>query len=348
MDVIHDNSRRQLMQISAVVGEENLPDYVQHYNVPDEKNASSLPDELFADPGKRLYPVDSKGATWLSAAYCAMNKGAEYTMLDIKRAADAWGITEDVDKVIQEIEAAQGNIKAATDDDSNYGWIIYNRNGDVVRRRYPMFDSNGVQKAAAFFDENRRHYPHELRKQLATNILTKAAQYGVGLDVLPDSIQREAGHGIPRRTVIMRELNERAQLAKDAEFSVLMANVTRLIGNAGEGEVLDSMDKLAETIDAFDQAEGLVRYYGTKITYPADFLCSVTMKEAQDFVDKNVTLRRLTFDVEKLAVDVPAEVFHTVIGDVDVSDAEKLAAVLRDLPAADKAAVEDHLVAMYG
>lgn len=371
MDITHDNSRRKLMQISAIVGTENLPDYVVDYTVPDYKIASALQDELFADPGKRLFPVDSKGATWMSAAYAAFNypdrvatKYAGACMQSIMKAADAWGIRDDVDKAVAAIDAYHGNVKCAEDDDANYGWCIRNQNGDVVRRRYPMFDAEGVRKAAMFFSENRKHYPSDVRKEIAGNILTKAAQHQVADDELPDCVSREAGRGIPRRTVIMRELNERAKLAKSADFAVLMANVTRLIGSAGEAEVVESMDKLAAMIDAFDQAEGLVQHYGSRITYPSDFLCSVTIKDAQAFVDSNVTLRRFTFDVEKLA-SLPPSVFeavlgddftHSVMGEQDKSgktasatiDTARLRIALTKLSAADKDALETHLVSLYG
>ena len=362
MDIIHDNSRRQLMQLAAIVGAGNLPDYVQDYSVPDAKIASALGDEFYADPGKRLYPIDSKGAAWLSAGYYVMSKQAESfedltkhpTLMAIKFAADVYGIGPDVDKLVQAIATFSGATKNAAASDDDYGWLIKNAAGDVIRRRYPMFDATGVVKAAMYFDENRRHYPLDVRKGIAGKIVEKAAKYGVS--GLPESVRKEAGEGIPRRSVIMQELGERAKLAKDAEFAQLVDNVNKLLKTADEAEIVEAMDKLASTIEAFDQAEGLVRHYGTKISYPADFLMSITAKEAQDFAARTVVLKQHAFDVEKLAKCVPLDQFEAALGEEFAKKiaaagavvAKQLKAALEALPPAEKSALEKHLTLIYG
>lgn len=367
MDVIQDNSRRHLMKLANIVGTDNLPDYVNDYIVPDTETASALLDSDFADPGKRAFPIESPGSTWISAGYYMLDKKdrdkeADFTFKAIKRAGDIWGIQKDIENLMLAVDTFNGPTKSAADNDSNYGWLIKDAEGNVVRRRYPMFDSEGVVKAAEFFMDNRRQYPRVVRKDIATKIVEKAAEYGVSFEALPDALEREAGLGIPRKTVIMRELNERAQLAKDAEFSVLLSNVSRLVGNSEGPDFAASMDKLAETIDAFDQAEDLVKHYGTRISYPADFLFSITQKEAADFTEKTVTLRKMVFDIEKLASSVPLSVFVDVLGDgfasrfhkeasEDLSetfaDSETLRSAVNLLPKEDKAALEDHLVYIY-
>ena len=360
MDIIHDNSRRQLMQLATIVGATELPDYVQDYIVPDAKIASALRDELFADPGRRMYPIDSKGATWLSAGYYALAKGAgslddaarHPTLAAIKFAADVWGIGKDVNAMLDKIAAFNGTTKSAADMDENYGWLIKDVAGNVVRRRYPMFDAEGVQKAAAFFVENRRHYANDVRRGIASKIVEKAAQFGVS--GLPEAVEKEAGQGIPSRAIIVQELGERARLAKDAEFGQLVENVNKVLMHADEGEVLDAMNKLADVIAAFDEAEGLVPFYGIRISYPADFLMSLTQKEASEYVDNTVVLKRHAFDARKLAADVPLDVFEAALGSAFAEKfagaqmpARELKAALDALSPSDKAALEQHLIATY-
>lgn len=362
MDIIHDNSRRQLTHLAAIVGVDSLPDYVGNYSVPDAKIASSLGDEFFADPGKRLYPIDSPGAAWLSAGYYCMAKQAESfddltkhpTLMAIKFAADVWGIGEDVDNVIRSVAAFNGATKSASGDDAAYGWLIKDASGNVIRRRYPMFDAVGVTKAAAFFTENRRHYAADVRRGIAQKIVEKAAEYGV--EDLPTTVLKEAGEGIPRRSIIIEELGERAKLAKDAEFATLVENINTLLKAADENEIYDAMDKLASMIEAFDQAEGLVPQYGIKVSYPADFLMSLTQKQASAYVETTVVLRKHAFDVTKLAESVPVAAIEDVLG-ADFAakvaengklDAKRLKIELDALPQAEKSALEQHLVAICG
>lgn len=366
MDIIHDNSRRRLVKLASIVGEDNLPEYVLNYTVPEAKTASALLDTEFADPAKRQFPINSAGDTWMSAGYYLLDKNSvaedDYVFNTIKQAAEVWGIINDLNNLETTLRTFNGNTKSAADNDSNYGWIIKDATGNIVRRRYPMFDAEGVIKAAEFFTDNRRQYPSVVRKSIASKIIEKAAEYGVDYESIPKAVEREAGLGVPRKTVIMRELNERAQLAKDAEFSVLLANVSRLMGSTDNSDFMDSMDKLAETIEAFDQAENLTQYYGTKISYPADFLFSITQKEATDFTARTITLRNLVFDLEKLAANVPLSAFTDVLGDsfalrfkktgsedttTTFISAENLKIALNLLPKEDKAALEEHLIYLY-
>jgi hypothetical protein len=358
MDVLSDNSFRIWNKIAAIVGEANIPDYVKNYTPPDEQTASSMSDNDFADPGKRAFPIDSKAATWLSAAYMLDAKAKEANWLidsqeqRMAYAIQAWGIDKDVVKVAEAYAAAAGHVKQASEVDTNYGWIVKDASGNVTARRYGVFDRTGLGKAAEYFELNRRHYPLAPRTGIARFLMQKAAEYGIDYDELPGSVLREAGYGLPRKTVIMRELNERAMLAKDAECGILLANVNRLLGTGTDQEVADNLDKLAQTIDAFDQAEKLTRYYGTRITHPSDFLCSVTFKEAQAFVDNTVQLRKLVFDAAKLTTDpdftkaAAAAMGQEFAAKLSGMDSATLARTLRELPRADRGALEDGIVAL--
>jgi hypothetical protein len=550
MDVLHDNSFRTWTKIAAIVGEQQIPDYVRQYTPPDAESASSMSDDDFADPGKRAFPVDSKAATWLSAAYMlekvaqyaaagvmgglglgralrgdwlreqeqaeaeakvidrfygaasarkaappavtnappavtnappavtnappavtnappavtnappalhkkgwladapeAMQKEAQLVTLlgaligaikarkgqrwrgaghgaliggaadigmgvgglpgtlagstplavggaglgtlggyqagkqlstrlagskgspwadDEKEASwladapeqrlvnaiQAWGIEDDVLKLAEAFDADAGQTKQAGDVETNYGWILKDASGNVTARRYGVFDPQGLWKASTYFDANRRHYPLATRTSIARFLLQKAAEYGVEYEQLPGSVLREAGYGVPRKSVIMRELNERAMLAKDAECGILLANVNRLLGTGSDQEIATNLDKIAQTIDAFDQAEDLTRHYGKRITHPSDFLCSVTFKQATAFVADTVQLRKLSFDVQKL---VGESTFHKAAEiamgpdfatSVTQMDAPKLAETLRALPLADRGALEDSILSL--
>lgn len=361
MDALHDNSFRKWIKIATLIGIENVPHYVRQYTLPDEKTASTLSEGLFADPVNRLYPINDKANTWLSAAYYAFDAQQPGTKIAgdiwgaIVNAAEIYGVSSDVTKLNDTIVNGF-HTKQASVEDSNYGWLQRDGTGKVIERRYPMFDMAGVKKAAAYFDENRRHYGLGMCRTVAGNILRKAAEYGVDTNDLPASIEREAGMGLPRRSVIMRELNERAELSKDAENGALLANVTRLVGASDDAELHANVEKIAEVLEQFDKLEGLTHHYGKGITYPTDFLYGVSMKEADAFVNKSVKLHRYVFNVEKLAKHLPVQLITDILGEKRGSEvakdgkllADKLASMLNQLPMADKAALEDGILAVYG
>ena len=163
--------------------------------------------------------------------------------------------------------------------------------------------------------------------------------------------------GLPDPNMIVHELLERAQLAKHPARAMKMAVLVQDIADRSVEEIAANWDKLAEVVDLFDEVEGLRNQYGRGgITYPADFLCGISRKEAQAFVDNSVKLNKLIFSAVKLAAEVPVQFYVDVVGEefpARVVDADKrvnsvkLAAALKELPQGKKSALEERLVATY-
>jgi len=362
MDALHDNSHRTWVQLGNA-HEDIIPSYVMEYTAPDKEAASKIVDELFADPARRLFPIDTPASTWLSAAYYHKHanelpfnpaEGA-YVKEVIEKAADFHGVTEDVAQIAAAILDA-GTEKQASDTDADYGWVMRStETGEVVGRKYPMFDSRGVEKASEYFDEYRQRYPAGIRRVIARKIMSKAAEYEMDMDKLASSISREAGFGIPRKDILMSELLERAHLTKDAEDAILLANINEMLAGLGDDEISQNLDKIAEVIDAFDRGAGLVKHYGDRILMPADILFDVTLKTAEAALDDAVELDKYVFSLDKLAELSPtvyADVLGPEFGEAitksgDDIDKEKLSDELFSLPRPDKAALEEHLAILY-
>jgi hypothetical protein len=211
-----------------------------------------------------------------------------------------------------------------------------------------MFDARGVKKADEYFAVNRFHYPAEMRKVIAGNIMRKAAEYKLEVS---DAVRREAGHGYPRRDTLMAELLARAELCKDAEVSIAIANLNELVAVADAGELNAVLDKVAETIDEMDRLEGLDRHYGKKVLAPADFLYDINPKEAEAIAKDSIELGNNIFSIQKLA-ELPKAVFETVLGEDFVTriksaegtiDALKLENELFSMPLPDKRALDQYL-----
>lgn len=352
MDVLKDNSRRTLI---AIAEEHQLPDYVQELEVLDKEAAAELEDDVFADVARRQFPLDNAGNTWLSAAYFRRNGSsykraeAQYIEDRIKLAADIHGISEDVDALfaVQKLAAADWS-----ENDDNYALVLHDSDGNVIDRRYPIMDEEGVKLATDYFARYRGNYPLGIRRRIATGIIKKANEFGVEVESF---IQREAGDGIPVKNILMNEILERAHMTKDAECAALLANVNELVAASDLTELDgDTLDKIAETIDSVDRLNGFARLYGVKLLPPADVVWALSTKEAEALVDDAVELNRHVFSVQKLASLEP-DVF-SVLGDdfvKEISDgenlsAEKMAAILPTLPKPDKVVLEEHITSLCG
>jgi hypothetical protein len=366
MDALHDNSFRTWVKLGTN-HESLIPQYVLDYKLPDEKMASEIENELFADPARRLFPIDSPAATWLSNAYFAKHAAdgdlpycddeASCVSEQLMKAAVTYGVAEDCRKIVEAMKQAM--VKEASDPDADYGWVIRDADtGQVIKRRYPMFDETGVKKASAYFTENRQKYPVGLRRHIARRIMDKAAEYKLGYDRLDGAVLREAGYGIPRKDVLMEEILERAHLVKDAEdadAAVLLLNVNEMLAGMPDTEIGQNLDKIAEVMDAFDHVAGLTRHYGTKILMPADILFDVNLDKAAEAVEDAICLKQHMFSLNKLA-ELQPSVFADVLGDDFVGfitdddgnvSRTKMADALSSLPKPDKAALEEHLARLY-
>lgn len=317
MDISRDPGFRVLSKLGhQVFGVDGLPSYVKEYSPDEVKEASALADSDFADPATREYAITSKAATWLSAAYFAYtNPGVRDSCFNkIARAARVYGIESDVVRAVKTVEAfmmsVPENVKTASDDVPGHSPEIR-----AAIRRYPIGDRVGVEKAASYFDLVRRHYPREVRQALSAHIMRKAAAYGVDIDNLPPSLEREAGGGIPVRNEVMEAVNLRAGMAKSADHAMLLANVSRLISTVPEdGSILAVMEKVADVIHEFDLSEGLTQFYGNGLSTPDETVRTMSAKSAQDFVDNAVELGGHVFDIRKLAEFVEPGIVESVLG----------------------------------
>jgi hypothetical protein len=364
MDVLHDNSHRTWIQLGDQ-HEASIPQYVMNYSLPDKTAASEIDDELFADPARRLFPVSDPALTWLSAAYFDKHSHAgdlpykreeSAVVVDaIKRAAEIHGIADDVQVIGMELHPEAE--KQAESNDSNYGWVMRDeKTGEVVARKYPMFDRRGVEKASEYFNDYRSRYPQGVRRTIARSIMRKAAEYEMETEQLHDAVLKEAGFGIPRKDKLMEEIYERAHLTKDAEAAIALANINELVASIPDSEIGANLDKIAEVIDAFDRSADLTKHYGTRILMPADFLFDVNLKTAEAAVEDAIELDRHTFSLAKLA-ELPPQVYGDVLGEEFVHaivksseetvDRQKLADNLFSLPVPDKAALEEHLAELF-
>ena len=355
MDLLNDFSYAGLTKIASKVVD--LPDYVRKYTPLTKESASGLPDSLFAHPVKREYPVESPAGTWLSSAYLAMNMPNEASDIakvakeNILKAASIYGIEKDVVAAMEKVATEEEYSPEL--DDANFGIVEKDLDGNVTNRGYPMFDANGVCKAAVYFVENRAKYPVELRNALATKILEKAAQHGV--ENIAREVWLEAGMGIPNRTGIMDEILHRASLTKDAEVAAVFANINNVVANANAEDLADQLIKLAGVMETFDHLEGINNGYGRTHQLPTDVIYSMSTKEAEELFKNAVTIGNNIFKSDELA-KLGSATFDNVLGDgwsKQASDDKgrlipsKLKDALTKLTSDDSTLLEEYIVSSF-
>ena len=348
MDFLKDNSKRTWIKIANRV---TVPSYVNKAEVLTTKKAAVLDDMEFADIVKRQFPIDTPANTWTSSVYFNFNKDTlkqamdadefKYVQDRIKEASILHSVTSDVNKAEEEL-----TIPYREPSDKDYGLLVFNKKGEVISRKYLMMDEQGVKKASSFFDTYRFKYPYETRKTIASSIIIKAAEYNVNVESLPQSVQCDAGVGLPDIAFVKDEISKRAELCEDKDVATVISNINTLVDNVSGEALLTNLDKIAEVITEFDRLTELEKYYGNGILPPSDFLYSMSIKTASETVDFSIKLCDYIFDLRKLA-ELPKDVF-SILGDEFVKKAgackvEELRSAIEELSVTDKIILEDYL-----
>jgi len=142
VDFYHDADGEIFTRIQARLqarGKE-LPPYIVGHRAMSEKEHSGLASSEFADPGQKLFPINSKAETWKSIAYYNVLKSASLTPASaadreeirtmLAKAASLWGLDDDQvaelahdvtltvpKKAESPVEAVEPFLKAAMDMD---------------------------------------------------------------------------------------------------------------------------------------------------------------------------------------------------------------------------------------
>ena len=310
MDITDDTLHSTMMRVCR---DGRAPDYVLDSRPMDKEAAAKLPDALFADRVNRRYPIDSKADTWLSAAYFAKtaqddnySSGTMRRLVEdtIKLAADKYGIRKDVDDVMS-LMREKPAVKKASDDESNYGW--------PSEKKYPMFDEHGVKMASSYFAENCFNYPPAMRKEIATRIFQKCAEYGLEAN---DVVRREAGQGFNLKDDAGVEILDRVKAAShtEPELAGALSNAASALMKLPPKAYRDNLAKVAELLDSVDAAMGFDNRYGVRFRSPMEIFHARNVKEAQAILDDSIQLGDHLFSITKLA-GLPMDLFTSALGD---------------------------------
>jgi hypothetical protein len=363
MDICKDIGFLNLVRIK-VANESIVPAYVADADLGAIKEAAegSLCESEFAEPVGRQYPINSKAAVWLSAAYFAktaevneLTPTGEYILGNIKAAAELYGIESDVGAILSAYMSKQA--EASTE---IWGWEA---GGE---RKYPLHTTDLTKTAMDYFGQNRDKYPFEMRRAIASNIYKQALAFNLEPS---EDVRKEAGAGFPDRAEAIRLLEDRKDRIQhtDKQAAAHLESAILALEAATSDELSEAVDKCASVIEYTDKVAGF-RYAGrgdmTKLVErPCDAFYQISYKQAEDNGSRYVKLNKTIIDCVKLAEIIPMEDLDAVFckdhfrdqylalvsaGKLDKSaSTHKIAyTIISEMSQSDKNTLEAHLKAL--
>lgn len=323
----------------------SAPDFVKSASY-EKKHGEpeKLPASAYAGP-KRTFPIHTKAATWLSAAFVAYNmqKSASATLQQVKdnvlQAAERWGILDTVDAMFQQEKAASavGVVHA----------LVYEEGGQT-KKAFPLRNAKEVLAASEVFCEHHTKLAFDVKSQMARNILAKMVEYGAMVKDV-DLLSKCAGYGFTSAQHIAEAWQQRAVLLRATAPN--MAKQAAAVAESVLAAGVDARDtsarlKMASLMDTIDKQNKLVGFYASAdLERPEDVMFGISYKKAAEISTNSVRLvTGDTFEMaslEKLSTDA----ITNWLGDAftesvkedlsDRVDIEKLAAIAATLPRPD-------------
>ena len=260
----------------------DLPACVKQATDAELRGEAGLPPEAFADSIGKRYPIHTKAATILSAAYFVRtadrlsSKQAEAVADRLNWASRYW----DADAEL----AVALTVKAAEETASYYLF--------PDRQEGPLNHADEVIKAASWLLEWRDQLDRPERAAAAGRILIKAAAMGVDLGDDTDSLRRMHGAGLAAHSRVMGAIESRAKLCRADDDRAVMHKLAATID--GNFDLLNTdagfAATLVDTLDAFDRDYAAVPMYGHGLARAEDAVYAITVKTAQDYGDEHVSL----------------------------------------------------------
>jgi len=249
--------------------------------MPEEKIAS-LPDSAFANQTKRLFPINTKADTYLSAAYASVQEiKDESTLSKIKTAARLWGIEDEVNKIASIVDVM---VKSAATEDAPAWNIDYTTsNGLLVKG-----DGRTKEKLAESWNGFYKYFSKDVETSYSDKTAAAQMFYGEFIKMgceIPFELGAMAEKNLPDFTKVAQEIRSRAVRLIDGDtFDVAnkKKNLLKIANDLenSEDKTLEYYSKVAEVLYSVDVDNKLDRFYGKTISTPHEAVFNTTRKEA--------------------------------------------------------------------
>lgn len=244
------------------------PDYVKQSAINDECVADLLPGQ-FADPDRRLFPLDTAGHVYLSHAYVKYAGVSDARILRrIKKAADLLNIADDLVKLDSALAAGQE--KQATTNKPRFALHVDFGTGDQTAKHilvkqggvhgfYPLNNHDQVLASARDLVNQSAALP-DANFVLACREVVKAADdHHIPRQALPPAVLSRGQHRAPDLAFLREQAEKRSASTNDPTYRELVAAFEREGDPAG-------WDKWASL---WEQADTLNNYVGDNLSFNA-------------------------------------------------------------------------------
>jgi hypothetical protein len=232
MDFTKDNNPTALYEVGIKAGE-SLPHYVKEATLLQEEDVVSLNDCAFADPVKRLHPIHTKAATYMSAVYLAGNGMRDSKEFEVvKSAAALFEIEKDIDAALDLLPQTEKSAFDYNNVENQYA-LTFNIEEDDSWKSYPIGNSVEVTKSATDVvrDWLDGHIPTDWFYHAAKNIVKKANELKLHRNEIPERVWNLGEERLVDFDTAEVGVNERARLGIDTQ------DYTVALKQASEGKI---------------------------------------------------------------------------------------------------------------
>lgn len=274
MKITTDYLRDQNPKSIIFVDDQGLtPAYVKQAAYPTLETTQKVHDNMFVYPGSRLLPLHTKEAAFLSAAYFyGASVQDELAETKIKRAAETFGIQDDVHKVKNLFN--QVLAKSASQTESTpYALTVEMSKSAGEQSFYPIGSADELEKSADQMskDFHEGRLPLELYFDASRAVVKAASALSVPSNRIPRSVNQ---YGTPR-CPDFAYASENLHLRKAAGYitedqhdlykDILQGASDEYNSISTYAEKDEAMLKWAEAILEVDRMNGLDKLYGKQV-----------------------------------------------------------------------------------
>lgn len=251
------------------------------------KENKHLPPDLFGDPINKKYPLNNKKACLASMAEFSFDSDGSpvsgYVKDRISKAASHYGLEW---PILQK----KYNTDKFSVTESGSVWSI---------NVSPT--SKSIEKAAGDLFSSRSQMSHCTCRDIARYLVKYAAKNDLDLEESCGiRLMKLAGYGIAEKADVLDAVSKRASLNTNNEVSKKMTEYTdSLIRNLPDVVDSETLDKIAEVLDAYDSYGQHKDSYGLYLECPEEALFSKTAKDAAGILSEIVYIESVDADVSR-------------------------------------------------
>ena len=331
IDPVSDSGFVKLCQLSKVF---DLPEFVKQSSLDEQIDTKTLPAISFADSVKRVFPIHTKAAAYLSYLYF-LDQRKDMVQTEINRASSGFKKAGSIWNINAEFMLADEEYKKATDiQPAEKVACAIEINGLEF---LPINTAANVMSSTREFDDSRNSLPYDLRYKAANALMKAAIDMHLTADMLPECVHKSAGKGLTTKEAATKELCWRIKEEKSAKIKDALKPTADFLDQLDDGIISrEAAEKVARTIAAYDEATGLYKNYGKSVPLPEDILFAFTKFAADSMLDTLTEINGTNYRTSDLEAAEVDKLFGTDTLGIFGSDMSKVAKVVSNSPSAAK------------